>query len=193
MRAIINGTSIFVLTAPNARVTLDNVTLLEDHVQSSKEMCCILVGHLLYAETLLPDQLPLEVPIMLHGKRMQTHPYTITGSFAYVKKVNDANAIVIPYGRDANGVPITDPVVIQPPALPPIPVAPPPVQPPVPGGAPPAAAPVVGNVPDLNAALIQGVLAATQAMTQMNIESDSRNASMTQQQSSLQAATIRAN
>jgi len=110
----------------------------------------------------------------------------------HVKKVNDANAIVIPHGRDANGVPIANPVVIQPPALPPIPVAPPPVQPPVPGGAPPAAAPVVGNVPDPNAALIQGMSAATQAMTQMNIESDLRNASMTQQQSSLQAATMQA-
>jgi len=110
-----------------------------------------------------------------------------------VKKVNDANAIEIPYGRDANGVQITDPVVIQPPALPPIPVAPLPAQPPVPGGAPPAAVPVVGNVPDPNAALLQGVLTATQAMTQMNIESDLHNASVTQQQSSLQAASMQAN
>jgi len=170
VQAIINGMSMFVLTAPNTRIALGNVTMLEDHVRSSEEMCRILVGHLWYAETLSPDQLPLEVPIILHGKRMQTHPCTIAGSFAHVKKVNDANAIVIPYGRDANGVPIADPVVIQPPALPPIPVAPPPVQPPVPGGAPPAAAPVVGNVPDPNAALIQGVLAAIQAMTQMNID-----------------------
>ena len=52
-----------------------------------------------------------------------------------VKKVNDANAIEIPHGRSANGVQIADPVVMQPPVLPPIPVAPPPVQPLV-GGAP---------------------------------------------------------
>jgi len=123
---------------------------------------------------------------------MQTHPYPITGSFAYVKKVNDANAIEIPYGRSANGVQITDPVVIQPPVLPPILVVPPPVQPPV-GGAPPAVAPVVDNAPDPNAALLQGVLTAIQAMTQMNVESDLRNASVTQQQSSLQAALMRAN
>jgi len=148
-----------VLTAPNARVALDNVTRLEDHERLSKEMCHTLIGHLLYAETLSPDRLPLEVPIMLHGEWMQTHPCAITGSFAYVKKVNDANAIEIPYGRNANGVQITDPVVMQPPALPPIPVVPPPVQPPV-GGAPPAVAPVVGNAPDPNAALLQGVLVA---------------------------------
>jgi len=193
VQAIINDMSIFVLTAPNTRIALGNVAMLEDHVWSSKEMCHILVGHLLHAETLSPDQLPLEVPIILYGERMQTHPYAITGSFAYVKKVNDANVIVIPCGRNANRVPIANPVIVQPPALPPIPVAPPPIQPPVPGGAPPSAAPVVGNVPDPIAALIQGVLAAIQAMTQMNIEWDLRNASMTQQQSSLQVATMQAN
>jgi len=107
-----------------------------------------------------------------------------------VKKVNDANAIEIPYGRDACGMRITDPVVIQPPILPPILAAPPPVPPTAPGGAPPVVAPVVGNAPDPNAALIQGMLAAIQAMTQMNIQSDLRNASMAQQHSSLQAATI---
>jgi len=85
-----------------------------------------------------------------------------------------------------NGVPITDPVVIQPPVPPPIPAAPT-------GGAPPAAGPVAGNGPDPNAALIQGVLTAIQAMTQMNLEQNTRNASMTQQQSALQAASMRAN
>jgi len=103
-----------------------------------------------------------------------------------VKKVDDTNTIKIPCGRDHNGAPITNPVDIQPPILPPIPAAPP-------GGAPPAAGPVVGNGPDPNAALIQCVLTAIQAMTQMNFESNSRNASMTQQQSALQAASIRAN
>jgi len=109
---------VFVLTAPNTRITADNVTMLEDHERSSAEMCCILVDHLLCAETLSPDRLPLEVPIILYGERMQTHPFAITGSFAYVKKVDDANAIEIPYGRDARGMWITDPVVIQPPILP---------------------------------------------------------------------------
>jgi len=190
VRAIINGMDVFVLTAPNTRVTSDNVTMLEDHERLSEEMCRILIGHLLYAETLSPDRLPLEVPITLYGERMQTHPYAITGSFAHVKKVNNANAIEIPYGHNANGVQVTDPVVIQPPVLPPIPVAPSPVQPTVPGGAPPAAVPVVGNVPDPNVALLQGMLTSTQAMTQMNIESDLHNACMTQQQSSLQAASM---
>jgi len=78
-------------------------------------------------------------------------------------------------------VQIVDPVVMQPPVLLPVLVAQPPVQPPVPGGAPPAVAPVAGNVQDPNAALIQGVLAATHVMTQMNMELDLRNESMTQQ------------
>jgi len=182
-----------VLTALNTRVTADTVTMLEDHEQSFKEMCCTLVDHLLYAEMLLPDRLPLEVPIMLCGERMQTHPFAITGSFAHVKKVDNANAIEIPYGRDAGGMQITDPVVKQPPILPPIPAAPPPVPPTIPGGAPPVVAPVVGNAPDPNAALLQGVFSAIQAMMQMNIQSDLRNASMTQQQSSLQAALMQAN
>jgi len=91
-----------------------------------------------------------------------------------------------------NGAQITDLAVTQPPVLPPIPVVSPLVQLLV-GGAPPAVAPVVGNVPDPNAALLQGVLMAMQAMTQMNIESDLGNASVTQQQSSLQAASMQAN
>jgi len=117
---------------------------------------------------------------------MQTHPCAITGLFGHVKKVCGANTIVIPHRRDHSGAPITDPVVMQPPVLPLIPAA-------QPGGAPPAAGPVVGNGPDPNAALIQGVLTATQAMTQMNFESNLRNASVTQQQSALQAALMWAN
>jgi len=116
---------------------------------------------------------------------MQAHPYAITGSFGHVK-VNDTNTIEIPYGRDHNGAPITDPVVMQPPVLPLVPAAPP-------GGVPPTAGPVAGNGQDPNAALIQGALTAIQAMTQMNFESNLRNASMTQQQSALQAGLIGAN
>jgi len=186
VRAIMNGMDVYMLTAPNTPITSDNLTMLEDDVRSSEELCNILVRHLLYAETLPLHQLPWAVPIVLHAGWMQTHPYAITGSFGHVKKIYGTNTIVIPCGRDHSGAPITDPVVIQPPVLPPIPVAPT-------GGAPPAAGPVVGNGPDPNAALIQGVLAAIQAMTQMNFESNTRNASMTQQQSALQAASMRAN
>ena len=154
VRAIINGMDVFVLTAPNTRITSNNLTVLEDDVQSSEELCDTLIGHLLHAETLPPDRLPLEVPVVLYAQRMQTHPYAITGSFAHVKKVDNTNAIEIPFGRDNNGAPITDPVIVQPPALPPILAAPPQAPPPVPGGALPVAGPVVGNVPDPNAALI---------------------------------------
>jgi len=92
--------------------------------------------------------------------------------------------IEIPYGHDSNGALITNPVVIQPPAIIPIP--------PVQGNGPPGA-PVAGFVQDPNAVLLQCVLTAIQAMTQMDMQSDQRNASMTLQQSHLQAATMRAN
>jgi len=109
------------------------------------------------------------------------------GSFHYVKKVNDANVVVIPYGHDANGVPIVDPAVIQTPVILPVSTALP-----APGGIS-SNAPTSGTAQDPNAALVQGVLAVIQAMTQVHIQPDLRNASMTQQQARLQAATMRSN
>jgi len=55
VQAIINGVDVFVLTAPNTPINLDNLTMLEDDVRSSEELCSILVGHLRYAETLPPN------------------------------------------------------------------------------------------------------------------------------------------
>jgi len=177
---------VHVLTAPNAPIISDNLTMLDDDARSSQALCDVLINHLLYAESLPPHLLPWEVPIVLHAGRMHTHPYAITGSFGHVKKICGTNTIVIPCGRNINGVPITDPVVTQPPVPPPIPAA-------TMGGTPSSAGPVAGNGPDPNAALIQGVLTAIQAMTQMNLEQNTRNASVTQQQSALQAASMRAN
>jgi len=187
VRAIINSMSIFVLKVPNRRMTPGNVTMLEDYVASSQELCRILSRHLVYANTLPPDQLLFRVPLLLYAKRMQTHPYVVMGSFDYVKKVNDANVVVIPYGHDANGVLLVDPVVIQTPVILPVLTASP-----APGGAS-SNAPTSGTPQDPNTALVQGVLAAIQAMTQVHIQSDLRNASMTQQQARLQAATMRSN
>jgi len=161
--------------------------MLGDYVASSQEMCRMLVQHLTCADTLPPDQLLLEVPLLFYAERMQTHPYVVTGSFDYVKKVNNANAVVIPYGHDANGVPIVDPAVIQPPVI--LPVS---ATSPVPGNTP-SNVPASGNAQDPNAALVQGALAAMQAMMQVHIQSDLRNASMTQQQAQLQAATMQSN
>jgi len=98
VRAIINGMSIFVLKVPNTQMTPGNVTMLEDYVASSQELCRILSHHLAYANTLPPDQLLLRAPLLLYAERMQTHPYVVMGLFDYVKKVNDANVVVIPYG-----------------------------------------------------------------------------------------------
>jgi len=109
------------------------------------------------------------------------------GSFDYVKKVNDANVVVIPYRHDANGVPIVDPAVIQTPAILPVSTAS------SVSGSTPSNAPTSGAAQDPNTALVQGVLAAIQAMTQVHIQSDLRNASMTQQQARLQAATMQSN
>jgi len=179
------------LSAQNLVHAPGNFTMLEDHVQSSKEICTLLVRHLEYVDILPPDQLPLKVPLLFFGEWMQKHPYAITGSFDYMKCVDDANTIVIPYGLDANGAQIIDPVVIQPPVLPPVPS----VQVnqlPAPGGGTPVA-PAPGNVQDPNVVLIQGVLAVIQAMTQVNLQSDMRNTSMTQHQMQLQAATMWSN
>jgi len=170
VRAIINGMSLFMLTAPTLVHAPGNFTMLGDYVQSSEEICTLLVRHLEYADTLPQDQLPLEVPLLFFGERMQMHQCGITGTFEYMKCVDDANTVMITYGLDANGVQIVDPVVMQPLVLPPVQS----VQvnkPPVPGGAPPVAL-VPGNVQDPNAVLIQGVLAAIQAMTQVNLQSD---------------------
>jgi len=191
VQTIVNGMSLFMLARPNTARTPGKFTMLEDYVQSSEEICRLLVRHLEYADTLAPEDLPLEVPPLFFGKRMHTHPYAVTGLFEYVRKINDANAVVIPYGHGPNGVQIVNPVVVQPPVIVPVPIARV-NQPPVQGGALPIA-PVAGAVQDPNAALIQGMLAATQAMTQVNMRSDQRNSIMTQQQSQLQAATMQAN
>jgi len=184
VQLIIDGMPFFMLSRPNATLISANLTLLEDHIRSTEEICGPLVHHLEYADTLALEQLPLEVPLLLFGERMQPHQYAVVGSFEYVKKVNDANVIEIPYGRDGNGVQIADPVVVQLPDIAPIP--------PVQGNGPPGA-PVAGAVQDPNTVLLQGVLTAIQEMVQMNMQSDQRNASMTLQQSHLQAATMRAN
>jgi len=68
VRAIINGMPLFVLTAPNTRMTSRNVTMLEDYVASSQEVCRILIRHLTHANTLPPDQLPVEAPLLFYAK-----------------------------------------------------------------------------------------------------------------------------
>jgi len=186
VRAIINGMSIFVLNAPTLASTgphaWGNFTMLEDAVESSQETCTRLVSFLNYADTLPPDQLPLEVPLVLYGERMRVHQCGIVGSFEHVRKIDVAG---IPCGVDANGAQILDPVAMQPPVVPAIP-------PPMLGGTPPVG-PVPGNVQDPNTVLTQGMLTAMQAMTQVNLQVDAQNTSMAQQQMQLQAATMRTN
>jgi len=111
---------------------------------------------------------------------MHTHLHATVGSFDYVKKVDDANAVVIPYGVDEHGAQIVDPPVIRTPTILP---------------APTLNTPGTGTSPnpDPNAALLQGVLAAMQTMTQAHVQSDRRNACMARQQARLQAATLQSN
>jgi len=195
IRAIINGMSLFMLKSPTLAQTgqhaSGNYTMLEDAVESSQETCTRLINYLNHADALPPDQLPLEAPLVFYGERMRMHQCGITGLFEYVKCLDDANRDVIPYGLDDEGAQIVDLAIMQPPVIPLIPPAPV-NQPPVPGGALPVA-PVPGNVQDPNAVLLQGVLAVIQMMMKVNMQSDSRNASMTQQQMRLQAAATRSN
>jgi len=107
VRVIIDGMSLFVHTVPGTKMTSKNATMLEDHVASTQQMCCMLGRHLAFAnDALPPDRLPMRVPLLFCGKRMHTHPHVIVGSFDYVKKVDDANVVVIPYGVDDRGAQI---------------------------------------------------------------------------------------
>jgi len=187
VRVIIDGMPLFVLTVPGTKMTNQNSTMLEDHVASTQQMCRILGRHLAFANTLPPDRLPLRVPLLFYSGCMHTHPYVVTGSFDYVKKVDDANVVVIPYGTDDRGTQLVDPPVIRSPAI--LPDSSP-IAPSVLGSTPGTG---TGPNPDPNAALLQGVLAAMQVMTQVHMQSDQRNASMTQQQARLQAATLQSN
>ena len=180
VQAIIDNMPLFVLTAPNTKMEADSSTLLGDNPESTQAMCRMLGRHLALANTLPPERLPLRVPLMFFGVPMHAHPYAMPGSFDYVKKVDDAGVVVIPYGNDDNGNPIIDPPVIQAPAVLPVPTAAP--------GSTPGVGTSAGADP--NAALMQGVLAAMQLITQVHVQSDQRNASMTQQQAKLQAATL---
>jgi len=185
VRAIINGMPLFVLTVPGTKIMPKNVTMLEDHVASTQQMCRILGRHLSFANALPLDQLPLRVPLLFYGERMHTHPYVVPGSFDYVMKVDDANVVVIPYGIDDNGAQLVDPPVIQSPAILPAPTS---TVPSVLGSAP-----GTGTSPDQNAALPRGVLSAMQVMTQVHMQSDQRKASTTQQQARFQTATLQSN
>jgi len=174
VRTIIVGTLLLVHTTPGTRMTSRNATVLEDNVASTQQMCRILGRHLAFADTLPPDRLPLRVPLLFYGERMHTH--TLVGSFDYVKKVDEANVVVISYGVDEHGVQIVDPPAIILPA-------------------PTSSAPGTGTSPDQdqNGALLQGALAAMRTMTQVHVQSDQRNACMSQQQARLQAATLQSN
>jgi len=177
---IVDGMPLFVLTVRGADVVAKNAAMLEDDVASTQKMCRMLGRHLAFANTLPPDRLPLRAPLLFCSKCMLAHPCHAPGSFDCVKKVDDVNAVVIPCGTDDNRNQIVDPPVMQTPAIPPVPAA-------TLGGTPGVG---TGSGPDQNAALPQGVLAAIQMMTQVHLQSDQRNASMTQQQAKLQAAAL---
>jgi len=82
VRAITNGMDVHVLAAPNAPIASDNLAMLEDDVQSSEELCNMLVGHLLCAETLPPHRLPWEVPVVLYAGQMHAHPHAVLRTIA---------------------------------------------------------------------------------------------------------------
>ena len=180
VQVIVDGMPLFVLTAPNTKMEAKGAALLADNLESTQAMCRMLVRHLAFANTLPPDRLPLRVPLVFCGKSMRAHPHHVPGSFDFVKKVTDAGVVVIPCGNDDNGNLIVDPPVTQTPTILPVPAV-------VPGGTS-GAGTRAGTDP--NAALMQGALQVMQLMTQVHVQSDQRNASMTQQQAKLQAAAL---
>jgi len=57
VRTIINGMLLFVHTVPGTKMTSKNATMLEDHVASTQQMCCILGHHLAFANTVRCHQI----------------------------------------------------------------------------------------------------------------------------------------
>jgi len=157
-----------------------NSTLLNDNQESTQAMYRKLGRHLAFARTLPPERLPHRVPLLFYGGQMHAHPHHVQGLFDFVKKVDDAGVVVIPCGDDDDGNQLVDPPVMQTPAILPVPAAA--------SGSTPSTG--IGSGTDPNAALLRGVLAAMQVMAQVHLQSDQRNASMTQQQAKLQAATL---
>jgi len=179
VRAVINGMTLFVRSVPNVKMKAGNSTLLSDNQESTQAMCRIIGRHLAFARTLPPERLPYRVPLLFYGGQMHAHPYHVPGSFNYVKKVDDAGVVVIPYGNGDDGNQLVDPPVIQTPAIP-APTT-------TPGSTPGTG---TGSGSDPSEALLQGVLGAMNCMTQVHVQSDRRNASMSQQQAKLQAAAL---
>jgi len=173
VRMIIDGMTIFVHTTPGTRMTSRNSTMLRDNAESTQQMCRILGRHLAFANALSRDRLPLRVPLQFYSGRMHTHPHGIIGSFDFVQKVNETNAVVIPYGMDDRGIQIVEPPAIVMPA-------------PLPAPTSNVAGTGAGMASVSNGEVLQAVLAAMRTMTQVHIQSDQRNACMSQQQARLQ-------
>jgi len=173
VRLIVNGMDIFMLQGPGQTKARANLSMLQDDVQSTNEVCGRLATYIRFALTLPDDQLPLELPLLIYGQRMHQHPHGMRGLIEYLQKDDDGGVVVMPYGREPDGTPIVEPPVRPVPIFPPLappPLAPPtqPGQPDVPGGAPQA---------DPNV-LINSVMAALRAMTELNLQDDARSAAM---------------
>jgi len=177
---IVDGMSAFVHTTPGARMTSRNSAMLRDDVESTQQMCRIVGRHLAFANTLPPDRLPLRAPLQSCSERMHAHPHWTAGSFDFVKKVNEANAVVIPCGVDDRGMQIVEPPAIVMPA-------------PLPAPTSNAAGAGADTDSVSNGEPLQAVLAAMRTMMQVHVQSDLRNACMSQQQARSQAATLQSN
>jgi len=176
VRTIIDGMTIFVHSTPSTRMTLKNSIMLRDNTESTQVMCRILGRHLAFANALPRDRLPLGVPLQFYSERMHAHPHGIIGSFDFVRKVNATNAVVIPCGVDDRGMQIVEPPAIVMPA-------------PLPAPTSNVASAEAGTGAVSNEDVLQAVLAAMRTMTQVQAQSDQRNACMSQQQARLQRPT----
>jgi len=170
--------------------TGQNLALLHDNMQTTQDVCARLAECMNFALDLPDDELPLEVPLVFYGQRMRQHPHGMRGSFNHLQKVGDNGTVVIQHGRQSDGTQIVDPT--------PVPVFPPIAPPAQPGQPAPPAQPgqpvAPGVAPKFNpTAMLNSVVAAAQAMAQMNVHADARSAAMARQQMDLQAATLKTN
>jgi len=101
------------------------------------------------------------------------------GSFEYLQKVAENGAVAIPYGHEFYGTQIVEPTAVPLPVFPPIV---PPAYPGQPNPPPGIVPPGPGVVPQSDPmAMLNSVVAAVQAMAQINIQADARSAAMARQ------------
>ena len=180
IRQVLEGLDTFMLRGPTLPADRGNsFTMLENCPESTAEVCEIVAKFITHAMTAPDVQYPILIPVELVGVHVRRHANGIVGSFEYLQCfARDGTTMIVPYGNDANGRPITDPPPIPRVTIPAVPAN------------PTSATGAAGLDPT---AMMHSMILAVQAMAQAGIQADERNAQMAQQQMDLQASVLRAN